>query len=207
MATTNGTVVKSPWMELTQEFRELRLNLSIDGIGKYYEYIRYPARWSSLTRNIEILKKQSHTRLTAIATLQAYNALNIVELFKYLDSIGLDFYAYPVSHPLYLNAIVLPPAARCLAIDRLRSYAATDCLPKNRALVLGLAGGLQKVGGPELFDEKMMRSFMLFTNDLDITRGQSFQDTHRELLQLIIDAGFPWSDETLHACLIPTGVQ
>ena len=52
-----------------------------------------------------------------------------------------------------------------------------------------------------------MRSFMLFTNDLDITRGQSFQDTHRELLQLIIDAGFPWSDETLHACLIPTGVQ
>jgi len=207
MATTNGTVVKSPWMELTQKFQELRLNVSIDGIDKYYEYIRYPARWSSLRRNIEILKKQSRTRLTAIATLQAYNALNIVELFKYLDSIGLDFYAYPVSQPLYLNAMVLPPAARHLAVDRLRSYAATDCLPKNRGLVLGLAGSLQKVGGPELFDEKMMRSFMLFTNDLDITRGQSFPDTHRELLELIIDAGFPWSDETFHACRIPTRVQ
>jgi hypothetical protein len=44
-----------------------------------------------------------------------------------------------------------------------------------------------------------MRSFMLFTNDLDITRGQSFHDTHRELLQLIVDTGFTWTNETLHA--------
>ena len=48
---------------------------------------------------------------------------------------------------------------------------------------------------------------MLFTNDLDITRRQSFQDTHRELLQLIIDAGFPWTDETFHASRAPTNVQ
>lgn len=199
MATTNGTVVKSPWLGLTQKFQELHLNVSIDGVDKYYEYIRYPARWSTLTRNIELLRKQSHTHLTAIATLQAYNALNIVELFKYLDSIKLDFYAYPVSHPPYLSPMVLPPAGRRLAIERLRSYAVGDCLPKNRELVLGLAGGLEKVGGPEIFDEKVMRSFMLFTNDLDITRGQSFPDTHRELLQLIIDAGFLWTNETFHA--------
>jgi hypothetical protein len=43
-----------------------------------------------------------------------------------------------------------------------------------------------------------MRAFMLFTNDLDATRGQSFRDTHRELLQLITDAGFTWTNETLH---------
>jgi hypothetical protein len=44
-----------------------------------------------------------------------------------------------------------------------------------------------------------MRAFMLFTNDLDITRGQSFRDTHGELLELITDAAFTWTDETLHA--------
>ena len=157
-----------------------------------------------LTGNIQILKQQSRTHLTAIATLQAYNALNIVELFRYLDSIGVDFYAYPVSHPAYLSPIVLPPAARRSAAERLRSYAAADCLPKNRELILGLAKSLDKVDAPEPFDEQLMRSFMLFTNDLDITRGQSFQDTHQELLQLIIDAGFPWTDETFHASRIPT---
>ena len=42
MATTNGTVVKSPWLELTEKFQKLHLNVSIDGFDKYYEYIRYP---------------------------------------------------------------------------------------------------------------------------------------------------------------------
>ena len=144
MATTNGTVVNSPWLALAQEFQELRLNVSVDGVDEYYEYIRYPAIWSAVTRNIELLRKQERTHVTAIATLQAYNVLNIVELFRYLDFISLDFYAYPVSHPSYLSPMVLPPAARRLAIERLRSYAVGDCLPKNRELVLGLAGGWRR---------------------------------------------------------------
>ena len=199
MASTNGSVIKSPWLALAQRFKELALNVSIDGFQGYYDYIRYPARWSTLTRNIEILKKRSRTHLTAIATLQAYNALNIVDLFKYLDSIGLDFYAYPVSHPEYLSPNVLPPSARRLAIERLRLYAEGDCLPKNQELVLGLASGLENGGDPHVFDQKLMRAFMLFTNDLDITRAQSFQETHRELLQLISNTGFVWTNETCYA--------
>ena len=203
MATTNGTVIKSPWLALAERFKELILNVSIDGFGRYYEYIRYPARWSTVTRNIETLKTRSRTRLTAIATLQAYNALNIVELFRYLDSVGLDFYAYPVIQPAYVSPKVLPLRARKLAIKRLSAYAETDCLPKNRELVMGLAQGLEKPGDLETFDENLMRAFMLFTNDLDITRGQSFRETHEELLELITDAGFTWSRETCHACHSP----
>ena len=199
MATTNGTVINSPWLALAERFKELALNVSIDGFGPYYEYIRYPGRWSTVIRNIEILKKRSRTRLTAIVTLQAYNALNIVDLFKYFDSIGLDFYAYPVSTPEYLSPMVLPSSARRLAVERLLLYAEEECLPKNRELVLGLANGLDNAGNREVFDEKLMRTFMLFTNDLDITRGQSFLETHAELLQLITDAGFTWTNETCHA--------
>jgi MoaA/NifB/PqqE/SkfB family radical SAM enzyme len=199
MATTNATVIKSPWLTLAERFKALALNVSIDGFDAYYEYIRYPARWSTVTRNIEILKKRSRTRLTAIVTLQAYNALNIVDLFKYFDSIELDFYAYPVTQPAYLSPKLLPPGARRLAFKRLSSYAETDCLPKNRELVMGLAKGLEKSGDLETFDENLMRAFMLFTNDLDTTRGQSFRGTHDELLQLITDAGFKWTNETLHA--------
>lgn len=199
MATTNGTVINSPWLALAEKFKELALNVSIDGFGPYYEYIRYPGRWSTVTRNIEILKKRSRTRLTAIVTLQAYNALNIVDLFKYFDSIGLDFYAYPVSTPEYLSPMVLPSSARRLAVERLLLYAEEECVPKNRELVLGLASGLDNAGDREVFDEKLMRTFMLFTNDLDTTRGQSFLETHAELLHLITEAGFTWTNETCHA--------
>ena len=99
--------------------------------------------------------------------------------------------------------MVLPPSGRRLAIERLWSYAEGDCLPKNRELVFGLASGLEKAGDREVFDENLMRTFMLFTNDLDITRGQSFRDTHGELLELITDAGFMWTNETFHARRVP----
>ena len=36
---------------------------------------------------------------------------------------------------------------------------------------------------------------MLFTNDLDQSRDQSFRDVHGELLGYIEDAGIRWSDE------------
>lgn len=199
LAATNGTVIKSPWLDLAKEFKHLSLNVSLDGFGKYYDYIRYPARWDTVARNIEILRKRPSTWVMAIVTLQIYNALNIVDLFKHLDSIGLDFYAYPVTNPPYLSPTVMPPRARRLAIERLRSYAEGDCLPKNREMVLGLAGGLEQVGGGEVFDENLTREFMLFTNDLDVTRGQSFRDTHGELLELMTDAGFRWTNETVHA--------
>lgn len=84
-------------------------------------------------------------------------------------------------------------------MERLLLYAEEECLPKNRELVLGLASGLDNAGDREVFDEKVLRTFMLFTNDLDITRAQSFQETHRELLQLITDSGFTWTNETCHA--------
>jgi GT2 family glycosyltransferase len=44
-----------------------------------------------------------------------------------------------------------------------------------------------------------MRKFMLFTNDLDLSRGQSFRDSHRELFDHITESGFSWSEETLFA--------
>ena len=102
-----------------------------------------------------------------------------------------------------LSPMVLPPSGRRLAIERLRSYAERDCLPKNRELVFGLASGLEEAGDREIFDENLMRAFMLFTNDLDITRGQSFRNAHGELLELIIDAGFMWTNETYHARRVP----
>ena len=51
--------------------------------------------WSAVTRNIELLRKQERTHVTAIATLQAYNVLNIVELFRYLDFISVDSMPIP----------------------------------------------------------------------------------------------------------------
>ena len=100
---------------------------------------------------------------------------------------------------------LLMGATSGLAAARLRHYALTDCLARSRAEVLGLATMIDAPTGTGLdgCDLERLRTFMIFTNDLDQSRGQRFADTHAELVALFAEAGLPWSDETRHAHLAP----
>jgi MoaA/NifB/PqqE/SkfB family radical SAM enzyme len=193
---SNGTVTGS-WLELMPHFKRLDLSISIDGFGRHYDYIRYPARWEKLVKNLAVFRELPNVSLGAAVALQFYNALNLCDLFRYLDSIKLGFFAWPVHIPRYLSIDALPPSARQLACDRLRSYAGQDCRPEYRDMVNGLAEQLRPKGDP--FDPRLLRDCMLFTNDLDVSRRQSFAEINAELLEHAAQAGVEWTNETLHA--------
>jgi hypothetical protein len=91
----------------------------------------------------------------------------------------------------------MPPNARRVAADRLRDYADRDCRPAHRDMVRGLSEQLR--GSAQPFDARLLRDCMLFTNDLDVSRGQSFADVNGDLLGLCADAGVSWTTERLHA--------
>jgi hypothetical protein len=91
----------------------------------------------------------------------------------------------------------MPPGARRLAAERLCTYAERDCRPAYRELVRGLAAQLKP--RDDSFDSRLLRDFMLFTNDLDVSRRQSFAEVNSELLGLFAEAGFQWTAEVLHA--------
>ena len=191
---TNGTTTKSPCLALLEHFKAVSIAISIDGFGQYYDYIRYPGKWSTVANNIEVFRKLPKTSVGGAVTLQLYNALNVVELFRYFDAIEMGFYAYPIVFPRHLSVAALPPRARSIAAERLRRYAETDCRPQHREMIVGLANGTAPTD--DRCDMALLRNLMLFTNDLDRSRGQSFATTHGELLALIAETGFHWTDET-----------
>lgn len=197
---TNGTITGS-WLEQATQFQSIEIAVSLDGFAQYYDYIRYPASWNEVTKNVKVFQKLPNVSVGAAVTLQFYNALNIVELFRYLDSIKTDFFAYPIHAPRYLSIDALPPNARRLAEARLREYAESDCRPHLRDLVLGLAS--QLAPRREAVDPRLLQDTMAFTNDLDLSRGQKFREVHGELVQLLAEAGHPWSDARLHASGAP----
>jgi hypothetical protein len=45
--------------------------------------------------------------------------------------------------------------------------------------------------------------FMLFTNDLDVSRKQSFAQTHQEFISLLAEDGIHWSTKTRYAGRVP----
>jgi hypothetical protein len=83
-----------------------------------------------------------------------------------------------------------------LAAARLKAYVESDCLPHHREMVLANVAHLESSDTKP--DMRLLRDFMLFTNDLDASREQCIQETDPELLDLLAAAGFTWTQETLH---------
>ncbi len=193
---SNGSIVPR-WLSLAPQFRRFDLIISIDGYADHYDYIRYPGRWSKLTHHLQLFRKVPNIHVQATTTIQANNVLRLTDLFRYLDGVGIGFGGYLLFHPMHLAVNILPASVRRVAADRLVEYAEADCHPHQRDLVRSFAA--QIAAGDGAGNPKLLREFMLFTNDLDASRGQSIHRTDPELVELLEQAGFPWLHETVHA--------
>jgi len=198
---SNGSMTRS-WLPLTKTFKRTDMAISIDGFDEHYDYIRYPAKWRNLAKSLAAFKEMAYVNLGASVTIQAYNALHITSLFRYLDSMEISFFAYPIHLPRHLTLDVMPPAARREAAKRLAEYVDRDCRPQHVAVIRGLIGQFNQTN--DALDARLVRDFMRFTNDLDATRRQRVHDVNPELVSFLEAAGFPWSFETLHAPLAPS---
>jgi len=192
---TNGTVVKDSLINKFFNFNRVYIGLSIDAYGPLYEYIRYPAKWHVISKNTSRLMSLPADRftVTAVPILQAYNVLDIVDLLRYLDKMGMGYGVEVASEPWFMTLGVLPLRVRLLAAGRLRAYADSDCPATGRSHVLSVADAIESV--QDNCTRESLQAFMLFTNDLDATRGQDVRHAHPELLGMIEAEGFHWSGE------------
>ena len=191
--TTNATVVPDAWCDLAKQFKSLTIAVSLDGYGADFEYIRFPGRWEIASQNLYRLRMLERAYVYVHTTIQAYNILGLTRLFDYCDTHGIPFRYHVLEWPRFLNAWTMPLSVRNLAAKRLRIYC-LNCKNDQKENVLRLASALES--GARTPDIKQLREFMLFTNDLDVTRGQAFALAHTELLDLIRESGVSWTSDT-----------
>jgi len=192
---TNCTALRAPVLSKMLQFRHLTLGLSIDAYGATYEYIRYPARWEKVRRNVERLSALPRDRLELVATvvLQVNNALDVVRVLQFFDEMNIGFNIQIATMPWFLGVGVLPASVRALAVTRLQEYADRQCKPHNRAQVLSVIDQVERL--TDRCTPDALRTLMLFSNDLDATRRQNTRAVHGELLQLLAAEGFHWTEE------------
>ena len=79
------------WWELWSHFKEVEIQLSIDGINDRYEYLRYPAKWSILIENLNKYLKITlpNFKLSVSHTISAYNVYYLDEFFTWCYNVGL----------------------------------------------------------------------------------------------------------------------
>jgi hypothetical protein len=80
---TNGSVKPSDELiELLSECKLFRFNISIDGVGRRLEYLRYPIIWDRLQTNIDYVKSIGlpNIKFKCLATINALNVWYYDEL-------------------------------------------------------------------------------------------------------------------------------
>ena len=83
----NNTVSPKKFLELWKHFRDVRIILSIDGIDKYHDYIRYPSEWDKNQEIIlEYLELDLNIEVNSVVSL--YNILHLERLSEWWKKNG-----------------------------------------------------------------------------------------------------------------------
>ena len=112
--TTNGSVqLSTKQKDILREFKNLNICLSIDGIEKRFEYMRFPLKWDVLLENIRFFK-ENNIQLSVSYTISNLNIMYYQETVDWFNLQGLDHNHILVSYPEYFSPTALPKEVKKL---------------------------------------------------------------------------------------------
>ena len=169
-------------------FKSVAVNVSIDGIGPSYEYIRGNACWDDVVANIKRIQEISNvSRIVGAVAVQVSNIMILDQMIEsFLNDLGIVFYTNMVNYPNVLSIQVLPNELKAIAMTKLRNV--QKRVPefkyvKENPILLGIT--LQQIDGIINFilaknTTHLWDDCVEFNRRLDVTRNQSFIDVTPE---------------------------
>lgn len=121
---TNGTIfpdhaVKNIW----PNFKRVDVMLSIDGVGKQFEYLRHPAEWNAVLDNLNKFRSVfSKQDLQVCLTISALNIFYVPEYLDFFSGLDIDVYLNIVHVPVAFSAKYLPDDIKEKIINKLEQY-------------------------------------------------------------------------------------
>jgi sulfatase maturation enzyme AslB (radical SAM superfamily) len=105
------------------KFKSVAVNVSIDGIGASYEYVRGNASWAELINNIKQIQTIPNiSRIVGAVAVQVSNVMILDKMIEYfLNDLGIVFYTNMVNYPTVLSVQAMPKNLRMEAITRLQA--------------------------------------------------------------------------------------
>lgn len=180
-----GKSNRTVW-EYWPKFKSVAVNVSIDGIGSSYEYIRGNASWSELVNNIKQIQTIPNiSRVVGAVTVQVSNVLVLDKIIEYfLNDLGIIFHTHRVEYPKLLSAQVLPQPLRMLAIARLiniQERIKDFKLCKDPEILAYTLGQIKdNINYLQRDQSDRWADCVEFNQRLDVSRNQSFTDVTPE---------------------------
>ena len=125
---TNGTVVRGRWFrDKLVHFEDVKIVVSLDAVGDVLNYVRYPAKWSVVDKNIRMFKDiceaHKNIRLNLDPVAHLLNTMHLHEVFEYAKQVGVRINltpVYQVNGEEYLHTKLLTDELREQAYNKLK---------------------------------------------------------------------------------------
>jgi sulfatase maturation enzyme AslB (radical SAM superfamily) len=182
---TNGTTLGIKGGRSVHEywpkFRSVAVNVSIDGIGDVYNYIRGNSDWNLVVQNVqEIQKIPNVSRVVGAVAVQVGNIMSMDKIIEhFLNDLGIVFFTNMVKYPNVLSIQVMPePLKKIAAVrlqdvrDRVPGFKLVQQHPLLKEITLEQINGIIRFmysdHKPELW-----KDCLEFNRRLDVTRKQN----------------------------------
>jgi radical SAM protein with 4Fe4S-binding SPASM domain len=108
---TNLSHTNTGVFELLQKFKNVHWTVSVESIGKQYEYIRHGGNWNEFLKNLVIIKHNADHKISFNMLYFILNYHSLFDCVSYFQNMGFgnnSFVIGPLYGPEYLNILNLP---------------------------------------------------------------------------------------------------
>lgn len=105
----NLTSIPDKFIKIWEQFKHVRLHLSIDDLEERNDYIRYGSNWSTIIENFEkVMKYRDIFRIEVCQTVSVLNVFNIDKFKEFFGKYNVIIAHNYVHHPTFLHVSTLP---------------------------------------------------------------------------------------------------
>lgn len=182
---TNGTVLPKKTLDLLSQFMKVTFALSIDGIGKTDEHLRYGTKWDKKLINIhKLFQLPNLWYIDIMHVFQWQSAFRMEENFKFFKELDerygdklLQVTYNPIVDPWYLSVSSLDNDHKEMILSTINNLDAND---KQRQWLKLAISELEKDQEPEM-KLTWQNDFVRANNALDKIREENTLDIFPEL--------------------------
>jgi sulfatase maturation enzyme AslB (radical SAM superfamily) len=176
---TNGTIWNPEYIDIIKQFKSVNIDISIDGIGPHFDYIRYGETWSTVEKNVlryrQLVRTSPNIKMHICVTVCALNILYVMQIQQYFCDREIPVFFNMVHHPHYLNVRALPDTVKQTIRSQLESQQ-----PNWQITSIMDFMDMPLENQPQQWDK-----FLESTKKLDLLRQQDLASTFPEFWELI----------------------
>ena len=181
--TTNGTKFNRRLLDKIAQFKTVKFNISVDGYGSVYDYIRYPFKWEKWLERIDEIK-QYDIKCSYTAVPQLLNIENLHKLQQHITQQGDNLYLNNYLHPdgIWNSLDIIPP--------NILQYAVHHIKPEPNSIIL-INYIKQLLDKPNTVQQWRLDDMVTTLKTFDTMRNRHYSDyLERRTVEFIRQSGY-----------------